>query len=132
MNNRVLRNNNQVKNKKMEVEEHCRISKFPNNTKYLAACNDNLNVSTSKVKFVCVTCGKCMFNANHDICVPEYIDDVNARTKKPQTVPISTREPTRTVNQTVATSHKKTVASESTTQKSRSYFKMLFENASKT
>ncbi|GJS55959.1 hypothetical protein Tco_0629321 [Tanacetum coccineum] len=132
MNNRVLRNNNQVQNKKMEVEEHRRIFKFLNNTKYVTVRNDNLNVSTLNVKFVCVTCGKCVFNANHDICVPKFIDDVNARTKKPQAVPIITMEPTRKVNQSVATSHKKTVASESNIHKSRSYFRMLFENASKT
>ncbi|GKD58163.1 hypothetical protein Tco_1295672 [Tanacetum coccineum] len=35
-------------------------------------------------------------------------------TKKPIAVPISTREPKRTVNQSVAISHKRTIASEST------------------
>ncbi|GJT98383.1 retrovirus-related pol polyprotein from transposon TNT 1-94 [Tanacetum coccineum] len=43
-----------------------------------------------------------------------FVNDVNARTKKPHVVPISTRKPIRKANQYVATPHKKTVASEST------------------
>ncbi|GJZ40744.1 hypothetical protein Tco_0587630 [Tanacetum coccineum] len=58
----------------------------------------------------------------------EFINDVNARTKKPKVVPISTRKPTRQSNQSVATPHKKIVASKSTIQKSKSYFRMLYEN----
>ncbi|GKB51153.1 integrase, catalytic region, zinc finger, CCHC-type containing protein, partial [Tanacetum coccineum] len=42
-------------------------------------------------------------------------------------VPISTREPKRTVNQSVATSHKKTVATESTVKKPRSIIRKLYE-----
>ncbi|GKD34792.1 ty3-gypsy retrotransposon protein, partial [Tanacetum coccineum] len=57
---------------------------------------------------------------------------VNARTKKPQVVPISTRKPIRKANQSTTTPHKKTVTSESTIQKSRSYFRMLYEKTSKT
>nr|GEZ91250.1 integrase, catalytic region, zinc finger, CCHC-type, peptidase aspartic, catalytic [Tanacetum cinerariifolium] len=55
------------------------------------------------------------------------LNDVNARTKKPNVVPISTREPKGHANKSVATPHKKTVASESATQKSKSYYRMLYE-----
>ncbi|GJT17847.1 hypothetical protein Tco_0876553 [Tanacetum coccineum] len=55
-------------------------------------------------------CGKCVFNSNHDACVSRYLKDVNARTKKPRIVPISASKPKRKANKSVATPHKKTVA----------------------
>ncbi|GJY91756.1 hypothetical protein Tco_0507538 [Tanacetum coccineum] len=58
--------------------------------------------------------------------INKFINDVNARTKKPKAVPISTRKPKKT-NQSVATHNKRTVASKSTIQKSSSYFRMLYE-----
>ncbi|GKB62078.1 retrovirus-related pol polyprotein from transposon TNT 1-94 [Tanacetum coccineum] len=51
-------------------------------------------------------------------------------TKKPIAVPISTREHKRTVNQSVATPLKRTVASESTNQKSRSKIRKQYEQIS--
>ncbi|GJS96147.1 retrovirus-related pol polyprotein from transposon TNT 1-94 [Tanacetum coccineum] len=53
---------------------------------------------------------------------------VNARTKKPREVPISASKPKRKANKSVATPHKKTVASDTTIQKSKSYYKKLYEN----
>ncbi|GKD23210.1 hypothetical protein Tco_1224913, partial [Tanacetum coccineum] len=53
-------------------------------------------------------------------------------TKKPIVVPISNREPKRTVNQSIATPPKKIVASESTHQKPRGTLRKLYEYASKT
>ncbi|GKA96803.1 retrovirus-related pol polyprotein from transposon TNT 1-94 [Tanacetum coccineum] len=50
----------------------------------------------------------------------------------PMAVPISTREPKRTVNQSVATPFRRTVASESTNQKPRSTIRKLYEHVSKT
>ncbi|GJR28679.1 retrovirus-related pol polyprotein from transposon TNT 1-94 [Tanacetum coccineum] len=65
---------------------------------------------------------------NHDACVSRYLKDVNARTKKPKVVPISASKPKRKANKSVATPHKKTVAPDTTIQKSKSYFKELYEN----
>ncbi|GJU52246.1 retrovirus-related pol polyprotein from transposon TNT 1-94 [Tanacetum coccineum] len=48
-----------------------------------------LGKRTSNVNVVCATCGKCVFNSNHDDCVSKYLNDVNARTKKPNGVPIN-------------------------------------------
>ncbi|GJV06117.1 retrovirus-related pol polyprotein from transposon TNT 1-94 [Tanacetum coccineum] len=117
--------------KKTEVEDHPRISSISNKTKFVTACNDSLKSRTSNVNVVCATCGKCVFNSNHDACVSKYLNDVNARTKKPKVVPISTRKPKSQANKSVATPPKKTVASESTTQKSKSYYRMLYEKTSK-
>ncbi|GJW60279.1 retrovirus-related pol polyprotein from transposon TNT 1-94 [Tanacetum coccineum] len=60
------------------------------------------------------------------------ISSTSNKTKsKPKVVPISTRKPKSQANKSVATPHKKTVASESTTQKSKSYYRMLYEKTSK-
>ncbi|GJX42119.1 hypothetical protein Tco_0257109 [Tanacetum coccineum] len=125
---KVVPNNSQVKFNHKEVEEHHRISSISKKTKSVTACNDSLNSKTSNVNAVCAECEKCVFNSKHDACVSRYLNDVNARTKKPKVVPISARKPKRKANKFVATPHKKTVASDTTIQKSKSYHKELYEN----
>ncbi|GKB91254.1 hypothetical protein Tco_0963526 [Tanacetum coccineum] len=88
-------------------------------------------LKTSNVNAVYAECGKCVFNSNHDACVSKYLNDVNARTKKPKVVPISASKLKRKTNKSVATLHKKTVASDTTIQKPKSYFKELYENTNK-
>ncbi|GKC40804.1 hypothetical protein Tco_1053188 [Tanacetum coccineum] len=97
---RVMSNNSQ--GKKQEVEDHRRNFKFSNNKTSVTACNDSLNAKTSHVNFVCVTYGKCVLNDNHDLCVLHYINGV-------------------------ATSSKKTVATDSTFKKSRNITRKLYE-----
>nr|GEX95891.1 retrovirus-related Pol polyprotein from transposon TNT 1-94 [Tanacetum cinerariifolium] len=80
---------------------------------------------------VCATCGKCLVDSDHFACVSKMLNDLNARTKKPNVVPISTRKPKVHANKSVATPHKKKVASKSTTQKPKSYYRMLYEKTSK-
>ncbi|GKB77104.1 retrovirus-related pol polyprotein from transposon TNT 1-94 [Tanacetum coccineum] len=120
-------NTSQVKFKKTEVEDHHRISSISNQSKSVTTCNDSLKSRTSNVNAVCATCGKCVFNSIHDACVSKFLNDVNARTKKPKVVPISTRQPKSQANKSVGTHPKKTVASNSTIQKSKSYYSMLYE-----
>ncbi|GJR75188.1 retrovirus-related pol polyprotein from transposon TNT 1-94 [Tanacetum coccineum] len=127
---RVMHNNNQ--GKKQQVEDHHRSFKFPNNKISVTACNDSLNAKTSNVNFFCVTCGKCVLNDNHDMYVLHYINGVNSRTKMPMVVPINTREPKRTVNQSAVTPLKRTVVIESTNQKPRSIIRKQYEQISKT
>ncbi|GKD82719.1 hypothetical protein Tco_1349558 [Tanacetum coccineum] len=88
MKEKVMPNNSQLMLKKKEAEDHHRISSFSNKTKSVTACNDNLQSKTLNAKVVCVTCDKCVFNSNHDACVFKFINDVNARTKKPKIVQI--------------------------------------------
>ncbi|GJR03454.1 hypothetical protein Tco_0526438 [Tanacetum coccineum] len=88
------------------------------------------NIDPPTVNYVCVTCGKgteCVLNDNHDLCVLHYINGVNSRTRQPMAVPISTREPKHNVNQSVATSSKKIVATDSTVKKSRNISRKLYE-----
>ncbi|GJS34824.1 retrovirus-related pol polyprotein from transposon TNT 1-94 [Tanacetum coccineum] len=125
---KVVPNNSQVKFQKKEVEDHHRISNISKKTKSVTACNDSSNSKTSNVNAICAECENCVFNSNHDACVSRYLKDVNARTKKPNVVPISASKPKRKANKSVATPHKKTVASDTTIQKSKSYYKELYEN----
>ncbi|GJT73147.1 retrovirus-related pol polyprotein from transposon TNT 1-94 [Tanacetum coccineum] len=104
MKDKVLPNTSQVKFKKTEVEDHPRISRISKQTKSVTTCNDSLNSRTSNVNVVCATCGK---------------------------LPISTRKPKSQANKSVATPHKKIVASEFTTTNPKSYYRMLYKKTSK-
>nr|GFB07728.1 integrase, catalytic region, zinc finger, CCHC-type, peptidase aspartic, catalytic [Tanacetum cinerariifolium] len=129
MEDRVMLNNSQ--GKKHEVEYHHRNVKFSKNKTSVTACNDNLNAKTLNVNFVCAACGKCELNEKHDMCVLKSRNGVNSRTKMPVAVPVSTREPKRTVTQSVAKPLRKTVALESTNQKPRNNLRKLYERVSK-
>nr|GEU39666.1 hypothetical protein [Tanacetum cinerariifolium] len=131
MKEKVVPNNSQVKLKKTEVEDHPRIPSISNKTKSVTACSDSLNSRTSNINVVCATCGKCLVDSNHFACVTTMLNDVNARTKKPNVVPISTRKPKTQAKKSVTTPHMKTVESETTTQKSKSYYRMLHEKTIK-
>ncbi|GKF58216.1 hypothetical protein Tco_0171753, partial [Tanacetum coccineum] len=123
---------NNSQGKKQNIEDRRRNFKFSNNKTSVTTCNDSLNAKTSNVNFVCVTCGKCVLNDNHDLCVLHYINGVSSRTRQPIAVPISTREPKHNVNQSVATSSKKTIAIDSTVKKSRNITRTFYEQVTKT
>nr|GFA18383.1 integrase, catalytic region, zinc finger, CCHC-type, peptidase aspartic, catalytic [Tanacetum cinerariifolium] len=130
MEDRVMLNNSQ--GKKQEVEDHRRNVKFSENKKSVTACNDSLNAKSLNVNFVCATCGKCMLNEKHDMCVLKSPNGVNSRTKMPVALPVSTREPKRTVKQSVAKPLRKIVASETNNQKLRNTLRKLYKHVSKT
>nr|GEW33687.1 hypothetical protein [Tanacetum cinerariifolium] len=124
---KVVPNNSQVKLKKTQVEDRPKIHSISNKIKFVTACNDSLNSRTSNVNAVCATYGKCLVDSDHFTCVTKMLNDVNARTKKPNVVPISTKKPKGHANKSVATPRKKKVALKSTTQKPKSYYRMLYE-----
>nr|GFB51948.1 hypothetical protein [Tanacetum cinerariifolium] len=128
---KVLENNSQVKVKKTQVEVHLGIPSVSNKMKSITACKDSLNSRTLNTNAVCANCNKCLVDSNHFACVTKMLNDVNARTKKPNAVPISTRKPKSQANKLVATHHKKKVASKPTNQKPQSYFRMLHEKTDK-
>nr|GEW19781.1 hypothetical protein [Tanacetum cinerariifolium] len=99
----------QTTRKATQVEEHLRIPSIANKTKSVTA-----------------------FDSNHFACVTKMLNDVNARTKKPNVVPIITRKPKGHTDKSVATPHKKKVALKPTNQKPHRYFRMLYEKTSKT
>nr|GEW00623.1 uncharacterized mitochondrial protein AtMg00810-like [Tanacetum cinerariifolium] len=100
MEDRVMHNNS--KGKKQEVEDQRRNVKLSKNKMSVTACNDSLKAKNSNVNFVCATCGKCVLNDKHDMCVLK----------------------------SVAKPLKKTVASESN-QKPRNITRKLYERVSK-
>nr|GEW50219.1 hypothetical protein [Tanacetum cinerariifolium] len=116
---RILLHNSQ--GKKQEVEDHRRNVKFSKNKTSVTACNESLKAKTSNVNFVCATCRKCVLNVKHDMCVLQNLNGVNSWTKMPIVVPISTREPKRIINQSVAKPLRKTVASRSTVSNTTLY-----------
>nr|GEU69020.1 hypothetical protein [Tanacetum cinerariifolium] len=128
MEDRVMLNNS--KGKKQEVEDQRRNVKLSKNKTSVTACNDSLNAKTLNVNFVCATCGKCVLNEKHDMCVLKSVNSVNSRFKMPIVVPVSTREPKCTAKQYVAKPLKKTVALESN-QKPRNITRKLYERVSK-
>nr|GEX47269.1 hypothetical protein [Tanacetum cinerariifolium] len=82
----VLPNNSQVKLKKTQVEVLPRIPSVSNKMKSIAACKDSLNSKTLNANAVCATSKKCLVDSNHFVCVTKMLNDVNARTKKPNIV----------------------------------------------
>nr|GFA48510.1 retrovirus-related Pol polyprotein from transposon TNT 1-94 [Tanacetum cinerariifolium] len=98
MKDKVVPNNSQVKLKKTQVKDHPRIPSISNKNKSVTACNINLNTRTLNDNAVCATCGKCLVDSDHFAYVTKMLNDVNARTKKPNVVPISTRKPTTSVS----------------------------------
>nr|GEZ34482.1 integrase, catalytic region, zinc finger, CCHC-type, peptidase aspartic, catalytic [Tanacetum cinerariifolium] len=75
----------------------------------ITACNDSLNSRTSNANAVCATCNKCLVDSNHFACVTKMLNDVHARTKKPNVVPISTRKPKSQAKKSIATPNKKKI-----------------------
>ncbi|GJY82135.1 retrovirus-related pol polyprotein from transposon TNT 1-94 [Tanacetum coccineum] len=135
MGDRVMPKNSQ--GKKQEVEDHRRNFKFSNNKTSVTGYNDSLNAKISNVNFVCVTCGKCVLNDNHDMCVLHYINGVNSRTRKQIDMPISPREPKKTVNQSIATlttsrDSRERDATDSTVKKPRNIIRKIYEQVIKT
>nr|GEV75182.1 retrovirus-related Pol polyprotein from transposon TNT 1-94 [Tanacetum cinerariifolium] len=95
----------------------------------IMAClqHDSLNSRTLNANVVCATCNKCLVDSNHFACVTKMVNDVHARTKKPKVVSISNRKPKGQANKSIATTHKKKVATKSTKQKPQSYYRKLYE-----
>nr|GEY06168.1 retrovirus-related Pol polyprotein from transposon TNT 1-94 [Tanacetum cinerariifolium] len=124
-------NNSQVKNKKTKLEDHPRSFSISKKTMSVTAYNDSLKSRTLNVNVVCATCKKCLIDSDNIARVTKFLNDDNARTKNPNIVPISTRKPKGHANKYVATPHEKIVASESTTQKSKSYYNMLYKRTTK-
>nr|GEU71932.1 retrovirus-related Pol polyprotein from transposon TNT 1-94 [Tanacetum cinerariifolium] len=69
------------KNKVAEVEEHPRNLLISKNKKHISsACNNvKLAIRNDKSKVVCAMCKQCLITANHDVCVLNYVNDMNSR-----------------------------------------------------
>ncbi|GKC32382.1 hypothetical protein Tco_1039676 [Tanacetum coccineum] len=73
-----------IKNKEVEVEEHHRNLLLSMNKKHMSSlCNNvKLAIRNDKSEVVCAMCKQCLITANHDVCVLNYVNDMNSRVKK--------------------------------------------------
>ncbi|GJU74907.1 hypothetical protein Tco_1266312 [Tanacetum coccineum] len=64
-----------------KIEENHRNSQIPKNQKHMSSeCNNiTLAIRNAKSKIVCVMCKQCLVTANHDVCVLNYVNDMNSR-----------------------------------------------------
>ncbi|GJR81108.1 retrovirus-related pol polyprotein from transposon TNT 1-94 [Tanacetum coccineum] len=71
-----------IKNKEVEVEEHHRNLLLSNNKKHMSyECNNvKLAIRNDKSKVVCAMCKQCLITANHDVCMLNYVNDMNSHT----------------------------------------------------
>ncbi|GKE43460.1 hypothetical protein Tco_1470744, partial [Tanacetum coccineum] len=75
------------KNKEVEVEEHHRNLLLSKNKKHMSSeCNHvKLDIQNDNSEVVCAMCKQCLITANHDVCVLNYVNDMNSRGKKQKT-----------------------------------------------
>ncbi|GKB42207.1 retrovirus-related pol polyprotein from transposon TNT 1-94 [Tanacetum coccineum] len=82
-NDRVLSTSksSSIKKKVVEVEEHHRNLLLSKNKKHMSSeCNNvKLAIRNDKSKVVCAMCKQCLITANHDVCVLNYVNDMNSR-----------------------------------------------------
>nr|GEW09855.1 hypothetical protein [Tanacetum cinerariifolium] len=73
-------------NQKSKVEDHPRSIKSNSNKTNCViepVCNANVKHSmlNANSKLICATCNECMFDAIHALCVLDFVNDVNVRSK---------------------------------------------------
>ncbi|GKF16982.1 hypothetical protein Tco_0061900 [Tanacetum coccineum] len=73
-----------IKNKEVEVEEHHRNLLLSKNKKHMSSeCNNiKLAIRNDTYEVVCAMCKQCLITANHDVCVQNYVNNMNSRGKK--------------------------------------------------
>ncbi|GJV73290.1 retrovirus-related pol polyprotein from transposon TNT 1-94, partial [Tanacetum coccineum] len=70
-----------IKNNEVEVEEHHRNLLLSKYQKHMSSeCNNvKLVIRNDKSKVVCAMCKQCLIANNHDVCVLNYVNDINSR-----------------------------------------------------
>ncbi|GKA44938.1 retrovirus-related pol polyprotein from transposon TNT 1-94 [Tanacetum coccineum] len=92
--------------------------------------NKRVSFSTGVIPNTSVSRPSLKSNRMGDRVMPN--NSQGKKTRQPIAVPISTREPKHNVNQSIAASHKKTVATDSMVKKPRKIIRKLYEQVSKT
>ncbi|GJR45124.1 hypothetical protein Tco_1313227 [Tanacetum coccineum] len=72
------------KDKEVKLEEHPRNLLLSKNKKHMSSEYNNvkLAIQNDKSKVVCAMCKQCLITTNHDVCVLNYVNDINSRGKK--------------------------------------------------
>ncbi|GJX98197.1 retrovirus-related pol polyprotein from transposon TNT 1-94 [Tanacetum coccineum] len=73
-----------IKNKEVKVEEHHRNLLLSKNKKHMSSECNNIKpaIRNDKSKIMCAMCKQCLITANHDVCVLNYVNGMNSRSKK--------------------------------------------------
>ncbi|GKA41725.1 retrovirus-related pol polyprotein from transposon TNT 1-94 [Tanacetum coccineum] len=73
-----------IKNKEVEVEEHHRNLLLSKNKKHMSSECKHVkpDIRYDKSEVICAMCKQCLFTANHDVCMLNYVKDMNSRGKK--------------------------------------------------
>nr|GEX72518.1 hypothetical protein [Tanacetum cinerariifolium] len=83
---KVVKNNksSRRKNKEVKVEEHHKKLPLSRNKKHMSSTCNNVKLATQNgiSKVVCAMCKQCLISVNHDICLLNYVNDMNSRGKK--------------------------------------------------
>ncbi|GKB61022.1 retrovirus-related pol polyprotein from transposon TNT 1-94, partial [Tanacetum coccineum] len=83
-NNRIMRPPSS--NQKNKVEDHSRkvkssLTKMNSVSEPVSNALVKHSMRNAKFESICAICNKCLFNANHDMCIIDYVNDVNVRSK---------------------------------------------------
>ncbi|GJY12648.1 hypothetical protein Tco_0381957 [Tanacetum coccineum] len=72
-----------MNNKEVEVQEHHRNLLLSKNKKHMSCeCNNiKLDIRNNKSEVVCAMFKQCLITSNHDVCVLNYVNDMNSRVK---------------------------------------------------
>nr|GEX64872.1 retrovirus-related Pol polyprotein from transposon TNT 1-94 [Tanacetum cinerariifolium] len=73
-----------IKNKGVELEDHPRNLPLSKNKKHTSSECNNIKLATrnDKYEIVCATCKQCLITKNHDVCVLNFVNGMNFRSKK--------------------------------------------------
>nr|GEW60860.1 retrovirus-related Pol polyprotein from transposon TNT 1-94 [Tanacetum cinerariifolium] len=74
------------------IEDHRRTLLLSKNQKTMSSeCNNiKLAIRNDKSKIVCDTCKQCLVTANHDACLPSFVNALNSRANKLCATPLMT------------------------------------------
>nr|GEX51161.1 hypothetical protein [Tanacetum cinerariifolium] len=70
-----------LSNNVKKIKENHRNFQIPKNQKHMSSeCNNIvLTIQNAKSEIVCVMCKQCLVTANHDVCVLNYVNDMDSR-----------------------------------------------------
>ncbi|GJS06794.1 hypothetical protein Tco_0363590 [Tanacetum coccineum] len=70
-----------IKNKEVEVEELPRNLRLYKNKKHMSSECNNIKLAIQKnlKLLLCAMCKQCLITFNHDVCVLNYVNDMNSR-----------------------------------------------------
>ncbi|GJS45176.1 hypothetical protein Tco_0595297 [Tanacetum coccineum] len=76
--------NSCIKNNEVKVEEHHRNLMLSKNKKHMSSECNNIKpaIRNDKSEVICAMCKQNLFTTSHDVCLLNYVNDMNSRGKK--------------------------------------------------